>query len=169
MTTTTNPPARTVDRAQYGLAAFVTVVGIVVLVDALGLDAGFADQPVQPYAFSYAIGSVLVVLGVLLAVATWRGDVAEPEEGEDVDLSGGLDWTTLLQLVAVIVVVVALINWLGWAIMGAFLFAASARILGSRRLLLDVGVGIALSLLTWYGFYVGLGIPIPAGVLDGVL
>lgn len=169
MTTTTNPPARTVDRAQYGLAAFVTIVGIVVLVDALGLDAGFADQPVQPYAFSYAIGSVLVVLGVLMAVATWRGDVAQPEEGEDVDLSGGLDWPTLLQLVAVIVVVVALINWLGWAIMGAFLFAASARILGSRRLLLDVGVGIALALLTWYGFYVGLGIPIPAGVLDGVL
>lgn len=169
MTATTNPPARTVDRAQYGLAVFVTLVGIVVLVDALGLDAGFADQPVQPYAFSYAIGSVLVVLGVLMAVATWRGDVAQPEEGEDVDLSGGLDWTTLLQLVAVIVVVVALINWLGWAIMGAFLFAASARILGSRRLLLDVGVGIALALLTWYGFYVGLGIPIPAGVLDGVL
>ena len=93
---------------------------------ALGLDAGFADQPVQPYAFSYAIGSVLVVLGVLMAVATWRGDVAQPEEGEDVDLSGGLDWTTLLQLVAVIVVVVALINWLGWAIMGAFLFAAGS-------------------------------------------
>jgi len=169
MTTTPVTASRTVDRAQYGLAAFVTLVGIVVLVDALGLDPGFADQPVQPYAFSYAIGSVLVVLGVLLAVATWRGDVAQPEEGEDVDLSGGLDWSTLLQLVAVIVVAVALIDWLGWAIVGAFLFAASARILGSRRLLLDIGVGIALSLLTWYGFYVGLGIPIPAGVLDGVL
>lgn len=169
MTTTPVTASRTVDRAQYGLAAFVTLVGIVVLVDALGLDPGFADQPVQPYAFSYAIGSVLVVLGVLLAVATWRGDVAQPEEGEDVDLSGGLDWSTLLRLVAVIVVTVALIDWLGWAIVGAFLFAASARILGSRRLLLDIGVGIALSLLTWYGFYVGLGIPIPAGVLDGVL
>jgi len=162
-------PERSVDRPQYGLAAFVSVVGVVVLVDALGLDAGFADQPVQPYAFSYGIGAALVVLGVLLAVATWRGDVAQPEEGEDIDLSGGLDWRTLLELAAVIVVVVALIDWLGWAIMGAFLFAAAARILGSRRLLLDVGVGIALALATWYGFYVGLGIPIPAGILDGVL
>ncbi len=166
---TPTAPPRTVDTAQYGLAAFVAFVGVVVLVDALGLDPGFADQPVQPYAFSYVIGSALVVLGVLLAVATWRGDVAEQEEGEDVDLAGGQDWSTLLQLIAVIVVVIALIGWLGWAIMGAFLFAASARILGSRRLLLDIGVGIALSLLTWYGFYVGLGIPIPAGVLDGVL
>lgn len=169
MNTSGTTPPRTVDKAQYGLAAFVTLVGIVVLVDALGLDPGFADQPVQPYAFSYAIGSALVVLGIALVVATWRGDVAAPEEGEDVDLSGGLDWSTLLQLIAVIVVVVALIGWLGWAIMGAFLFAASARILGSRRLLLDIGVGIVMSLLSWYGFYVGLGIPIPAGILDGVL
>lgn len=169
MNTSGTTPPRTVDRPQYGLAAFVTLVGIVVLVDALGLDPGFADQPVQPYAFSYAIGSALVVLGIALLVATWRGDVAAPEEGEDVDLSGGLDWSTLLQLIAVIVVVIALISWLGWAIMGAFLFAASARILGSRRLLLDIGVGIVMSLLSWYGFYVGLGIPIPAGILDGVL
>lgn len=158
-----------VDRAQYGLAAFVALVGVVVLVDAVRLEKGFADQPVQPYAFSYVIGTVLVVLGAVLALATRRGDVAEPESGEDVDLSGGLDWRTLLQLVAVMVVVVALIGWLGWAIMGAFLFVASARVLGSRRLLLDVVVGVALALLTWYGFYVGLGIPIPAGVLDGVL
>lgn len=168
-----NPAARsggtTVDRAQYGLAAFVALVGAVVLVDALGLDPGFADQPVQPYAFSYVIGGVLLVLGALLALATWRGDVPTPEEGEDVDLSGGLDWRTLLALIAVMAVVVALIGWLGWAIMGAFLFVASARVLGSRRLLLDVAVGVALALLTWYGFYVGLGIPIPAGVLDGVL
>ena len=167
--TTTTPPERTVDTPQYALAAFVGLVGVVVLADALTLDPGFADQPVQPYAFSYAIGAVLVVLGVLLAVATWRGDVAAPEEGEDVDLSGGLDWRTLVQLVAVFLVVVALIDWLGWAIMGAFLFAASARILGSRRLLLDIGVGVVLALVTWYGFYVGLGIPIPAGILDGVL
>ncbi len=27
----------------------------------------------------------------------------------------------------------------------------------------------ALSVGTWYGFYVGLGIPIPAGILDGIL
>ncbi len=167
--TTPTPTARTVDTPQYALAAFVGLVGVVVLADALTLDPGFADQPVQPYAFSYAIGAALVVLGVLLAVATWRGDVAAPEEGEDVDLSGGLDWRTLVQLVAVILVVVALIDWLGWAIMGAFLFAASARILGSRRLLLDIGVGVVLALVTWYGFYVGLGIPIPAGILDGVL
>jgi putative tricarboxylic transport membrane protein len=168
-TTTPTTRGRVVDTAQYGLAAFLLVVGAVVLIDAAGLDRGFADQPVQPYTLGYVIGTVLVILSVLLAVATWRGDVAEAEGGEDVDLTGSSDWVTVAKLGAVFVVVVLTVEWLGWAIVGAFLFAGTARVLGSRRLVLDIAVGVALALLTWYGFYVGLGIPIPAGVLDGVL
>ncbi len=41
--------------------------------------------------------------------------------------------------------------------------------LGSRTPVRDIAIGVALSVGTWYGFYVGLGIPIPAGILDGVL
>lgn len=167
----TRVPARgkVVDTAQYGLAAFLLVVGVLVLVDASGLEKGFADQPVQPYAFGFVIGTVLVLLSALLAIATWRGDVAEAEDGEDIDLTQGSDWATVAKLGVVFSVVVLTIGWLGWAIVGAFLFVGTARILGSRRLILDIGIGVALSLLTWYGLYVGLGIPIPAGVLDGVL
>ena len=169
--TTTSSPGRgrVVDTAQYGLAAFLLAVGVMVLIDAAGLEKGFADQPVQPYTFGYVIGGVLVLLAVLLAVATYRGDVAEGEAGEDVDLTQGSDWLTVAKLGLVFAIVVLTIDWLGWAIVGAFLFAGTARILGSRRLILDVAIGTALSVLTWYGFYVGLGIPIPAGVLDGVL
>lgn len=172
MTTTNDTPTQArpqVDRAQYGLSGFLAVVGAYVVIEAVGLAPGFADQPVQPDAFPYVVGTALLVLSVLLAVATARGDVAEAEGGEDVDLGQGSDWITVAKLTGVFLVAVVTIAWLGWAIVGAFLFAASARILGSRRLVLDVIVGIALALLTWYGFYVGLGIPIPAGILDGVL
>ncbi len=175
MTTDITPEAREssrgkiVDTAQYGLAAFLLVVGVLVLVDAAGLKDGFADQPVQPYTFGYVLGSVVVLLSVLLAVSTYRGEVAEAEVGDDVDLTQGSDWATVAKLCAVFVVVVLTISWLGWAIVGAFLFVGTARVLGSRRLILDIAIGTALGLLTWYGFYVGLGIPIPAGVLDGVL
>ncbi len=173
MTTTreTEPRAgvRTIDKAQYGLAAFLAVVGAYVVYDATTLSDGFADQPVQPYAFPYVVGSVLLVLAVLLALATARGDVAQAEEGEDVDLTQPSDWVTVGKLVAVFVVNIALINWLGWAITGAFLFAATAQVLGSRTLIRDVAVGVALSVGTWYGFYSGLGLAIPAGILDGVL
>jgi putative tricarboxylic transport membrane protein len=158
-----------VDKAQYGLAALLVVVGGVVLYDALGLEDGFADQPVQPYAIPYVVGAALVALGVLLAVATARGDRPEAEEGEDVDLTQGTDLRTVGLLAAVLVVNIVLIDWLGWAITGALLFAGCAGVLGSRTHVRDLAVGAALSVGTWYGFYVGLGIPIPAGILDGVL
>jgi putative tricarboxylic transport membrane protein len=176
MTDTTPTPTdargdapRTIDRAQYGLAAFLVVVGGYVVIDATTLDKGFADQPVQPYAFPYVIGTVLLLLGVALAVATARGSRPEAEEGEDVDLSSPGDWRTVGLLALVFVANIVLIDWLGWAITGALLFAGSAWVLGSRHHVRDIAVGVALSVGTWYGFYVGLGIPIPAGILDGVL
>ena len=158
-----------VDKAQYGLAAFLVLVGGYVLYDAVGLEDGFADQPVQPYAVPYIVGSVLVLLGVLLAIATARGDLPESDEGEDIDLTQGTDVRTVGMLAAVLIANLALINWLGWAITGALLFVGATRALGSRTLVRDIGVGVALSVGSWYVFYVGLGVPIPAGILDGVL
>jgi len=163
------PSTRRVDRAQYGLAAFLTVVGAYVIYDASGLQEGFADNPLGPRAMPYLVGSVLLLLAVLLAVATARGDVPEAEAGEDVDLSEPSDWATVAKLVAVFVLNLVLIDTLGWAITGALLFAGCAAVLGSRTHVRDLAIGAALSVGTWYGFYVGLGVPIPPGVLDGVL
>jgi putative tricarboxylic transport membrane protein len=158
-----------IDKAQYGLAAFLVLAGGYVLYDAVGLEDGFADQPVQPYAVPYIVGAALLVLGVLLAIATARGDLPESDEGEDIDLTQGTDLKTIGFLTAVLVANLALINFLGWAITGALLFVGATQALGSRTLVRDIAVGVALSVGSWYAFYVGLGVPIPAGVLDGVL
>lgn len=160
---------RVVDTAQYFLAGFLGLGGIYVLYDATTLSKGFADQPVQPYSFSYVVGAGLVVLAVLLALATARGDVAEAEEGEDIDLTETSYWATVAKLVVVFALNIALIDWLGWATTGALLFAGTAHVLGSRTLLRDLAIGVVLSVGTWYGFYSGLGLAIPAGILDGVL
>ncbi len=157
------------DSAQYGLAAFVAAVGAYVIYDASGLEPAFSDQPVQPSAFPYVIGAALVLLAALLGVATFRGDRPQAEEGEDVDLSQQADWPTVAMLGGVFAANIALIGVLGWAVTGAFLFAGSAWVLGSRRPVLNLAIGALLSVGTWYGFYVGLGVPIPAGILDGVL
>jgi putative tricarboxylic transport membrane protein len=158
-----------IDKAQYGLAAFLLLVGGFVLVDALGLEKGFADQPVQPYAVPYIVGGALVLLGILLAIATARGDIPESDEGEDIDLTQGTDVRTMGMLAVVLLANLALINFLGWAITGALLFVGATRALGSRTLVRDIAVGVALSVGSWYAFYVLLGVPIPAGILDGVL
>jgi putative tricarboxylic transport membrane protein len=160
------PPRQ--DKAQYGVAALLGVVGAYTVYDATTLTVGFGD-PVGPRAFPYVIGGVLVGLAVLLALATARGDVPEAEAGEDVDLTHRADWTTVVKLVGVLVFTIATIGWLGWAITGAVLFAGAAWALGSRTLIRDVLVGAVLAVGSWYLFYVGLDIPLTPGVLDGVL
>jgi putative tricarboxylic transport membrane protein len=156
------------DRAQYGVAALLAVVGGYTIYDATTLNVGFGD-PVGPRAFPYVIGGVLVGLALLLAVATARGDVPEAEAGEDVDLTHRADWPTVVKLVAVLLFTIATVDWLGWAITGAVLFAGAAWSLGSRTLVRDVLVGTVLAVSSWYLFYVGLDIPLTPGVLDGVL
>ncbi|MFT4299045.1 MAG: tripartite tricarboxylate transporter TctB family protein [Aeromicrobium sp.] len=157
-----------VDKAQYGLAAGLGVVGAYTIYDATTLSVGFAD-PVGPRVFPYVIGSVMVVLAVLLAVATARGDRPEAADGEDIDLTTPADWVTVLKLVGVLVVNIALVNTLGWAITGAILFAGCTWALGSRTYLKDILIGTVLSVGSWYFFYVGLDIPLTPGILDGIL
>jgi putative tricarboxylic transport membrane protein len=164
----TTQDVRPIDRAQYGLAAALAVVGIYTVVDARGLNVGFGD-PVGPRVFPYVVGIAMVVLGVVLAVATARGDMAEGEEGEDVDLTTPIDWLTVGKLIGILVLNLLLVNILGWAITGALLFAGCAWALGSRTLLRDLIVGAVLSVASWYFFYVGLGVPLTPGILDGIL
>lgn len=166
-TPTKEPTA--VDKAQYGLAAFLVLVGGYVVYDASTLEDAFSDQPVQPWALPFVVGGALLLLGVALAVATARGDRPEAEEGEDIDLSQGTDLRTIGLLTGVLVLNMLLIDWLGWAITGALLFTGATYVLGSRTWVRNLAIGAALSLGSWYGFYVGLGLPIPAGILDGVL
>jgi putative tricarboxylic transport membrane protein len=156
------------DLAQLGLAALLLVVGGYTLYDATTLRVGFGD-PVGPRLFPYVIGAVTVLLGVLLVLATLRGDVPEGEGGEDVDLRQPADWVTVLKLVGVLLFTVLTVSFLGWAVSGALLFVGAAWSLGSRTLVRDVIVGLVLSVASWYFFHEGLGVILPAGILDGVL
>jgi putative tricarboxylic transport membrane protein len=157
-----------VDRPQLGLAALLAVTGTYTIYDATTLQVGFGD-PVGPRAFPYVIGAGMLVMAVLLVFATLRGDRPEAEGGEDVDLTTPADWVTVLKLVGVLAFTVATIGFLGWAIVGAVLFTGAAWALGSRTPVRDALIGVVLSVGSWYAFYVGLGIPLPAGILDGVL
>ena len=161
-------PSGTVDKAQYGLAAALLVVGVYTIIDARGLTVGFGD-PIGPRVFPYLIGVGMIVLAALLAVATSRGDVAEAEAGEDIDLTSPADWVTVGKLVGILVLNLLLVNVLGWAVTGAFLFAGCAWALGSRTLVRDLIVGAVLSVGSWYFFYSGLDVPLPPGILDGIL
>jgi len=165
-----NPVAKTVDKAQYIVCVVMIAVGAFLIYDALSLEAGFAKvDPVGPKLFPIAIGAVLIVLAVVLAVAIPRGSVGEADAGEDVDPNTPGDWRTVGLLVGLFVAVIVLVNPLGWAITGTLLFAGAATILGNRHYIRNVVIGAALAVVSFYAFYSGLGIPLPAGILDGIL
>jgi putative tricarboxylic transport membrane protein len=156
--------------AEYGVCLFLVALGAVVLVDALQLaDNRTGVDPLGPRPVPVLLGSLLIGLAVLLAVAVSRGSRGEAEAGEDIDLTQRVDVRTVLLLLAVFVANILLIDVLGWVISGGLLFYGAAIALGSRHYVRDLAVSAALSLSTFYGFAIGLGVGLPAGILQGIL
>ena len=164
------PSAGSRNLAEYGVCLFLVVLGAVVLVDALQLsDNRTGVDPLGPRPVPVLLGSLLIGLAVLLAVAVARGSRGEAEAGEDIDLTQRVDVKTVLLLLAVFVANILLIDLLGWVISGGLLFYGAAIALGSRHYVRDLAISAALSLGTFYGFAIGLGVGLPAGILQGIL
>jgi putative tricarboxylic transport membrane protein len=168
MTSETAPKGQ--GRSELGVALFLLALGVLVLVDAAGIPQTAGQTgPIGPKAVPYFLGAALVVLSVLLAIDVLRGGRGEQETGEDVDLSHGTDWRTVLILIGAFLANVVLIERVGWPVSGAILFFGVAFALGSRHFIRDPLIAIALSIGTWYLFALGLGIELPVGVLKGIL
>lgn len=171
MSTPATPAAAGVrDRAQYGVCAALAAVGVVVIVDATRIGAATSsNDPVGPRAMPLVVGTLLLVVSALYALDVARGGVGEAEAGEDVELGHPADWRTVGILAGAFVVNALLIEPLGWVISGSLLFALSAYALGNRHHVRGLAIGIALALATFYAFAIGLGVNLPAGVLQGIL
>jgi putative tricarboxylic transport membrane protein len=165
-----DPQPGGIDKPQLGLAALVAAVGLFCIVGTWNVEAGFSGaDPLGPRFLPRLVGVGLLVMAGILAVVTFRGDRGEAEGGEDVDLTHKPDWVTVAKLAGIFALNIALVDFLGWAITGALLFAGVARVLGSRTWIRDLIIGAVLSVGSFYAFYVGLGVPIPPGILDGIL
>lgn len=170
MSTSIDSTSRLAGRSELGVALLLGAAGVVVLLDAAGLDVPYSQaDPVGPRTVPLIVAGLLLSCAVALAVDVLRGGHGEAEEGEDVDLTAPTEWRVVLPLVGAFVANILLIDVLGWVLSGALLFWGSSWALGSRRPARDAVIALALSLTTFYGFYLGLGILLPAGVLEGVL
>jgi putative tricarboxylic transport membrane protein len=166
----TSLPSSLKGRSELGVAALLGAVGAFVLFDALRLVVPYSQSdPVGPKTLPIIVGALLLVCAVTLAVNVLRGGRGEAEAGEDVDLTHPSDWKTVLPLAGAFIANILLIDWAGWVISGTVLFWGSVWALGSRHYVRDGLISLALALLTFYGFYLGLGIALPAGLLEGIL
>jgi putative tricarboxylic transport membrane protein len=158
------------DYAQYIVCAVMVAVGAFLVFDALSMPGGYAEvDPVGPRFFPVFIGAGLLVMAVVLAVAIPRGLRGEADAGEDIDPDMPSDWRTVGLLVGLFVLLIALVIPLGWTIASALFFGGCATVLGSKHYVRNFAIGAVLGIASFYAFYSGLGIPLPAGILDGIL
>jgi putative tricarboxylic transport membrane protein len=158
------------DRAQYGVCAFLALVGTLVIVDASRLGhVATGNDPIGPKPVPILLGVLLLVVAALYAVDVARGGQGEAEAGEDVDPTSPIDWRTVLMLIGAFALNAVLIEPAGWVISGTVLFWGSAYALGNRHYVRNLLIAVGLSLATFYAFAIGLGVNLPAGVLQGIL
>ncbi|PRY60634.1 tripartite tricarboxylate transporter TctB family protein [Glycomyces artemisiae] len=159
------PPKR--DLAQLWVCGFLAVLGVLVIVDASRL-GGFSasNDPIGPKPIPIILGVLLFAVAAFYALNVLRGG-----HGEDGGSGANekFDLKTVGLLCAVFIANALLIDWLGWVISGSLLFWGAAIVLGSRRYFLTLAAAVVLGLATFYGFAIGLGLGLPAGVLQGIL
>ncbi|GAB3995425.1 tripartite tricarboxylate transporter TctB family protein [Glycomyces albus] len=162
------PAPRGPDRAQYWVCGFLALLGGLVIFDAATMD-GFtaSNDPIGPEPVPIILGAALIALAALYAIDTARGGRGAVEDGESG--ADGFDWRTVGLLCAVFVGNALLIDRLGWVISGSLLFYSAALVLGSRRYFWALVAAVTLALTTFYGFAIGLGVGLPAGILQGIL
>lgn len=139
--------------------------------------------------------TVAVALGVTVLVSPRRAHLADESTEVSTDMLedlGRLDQTSEIRVVApdaarvgasaaatrvdvvtVVLTVLAiaafilLLPVLGWLLSAAGLFWSLTRIFGSRRPLFDIAVGVIVSSIVQLAFGAGLGLSLPAGILEG--
>ena len=162
--TTTGPARQRAGLSEFGVVGLLAGLGVLVVVEAGTINESLASaRTLGPRTVPYFVGGLLLVIAVLLALDIARGGRGEQEAGEDIDLSHGTDWLTLSGLVVLVAGVGQLIPVIGFPASGALLFFGVVRLLGGRKLWVDLLVSVVVPLLGFLLFTEVLGIYLPAG------
>lgn len=165
MTTLAPAPAPTGKRggySEYGVVGLLAGLGVLVLIETQSIKESLAGQhTLGPRIAPYFVGGMLLVVAAFLALDIARGGRGEQEAGEDIDLSHGTDWITLSALAALVAGTGQLIPLIGFPLAGMILILGVVRLLGSRRLLVDLLVSAGLSVSAFLLFTEVLGIYLP--------
>lgn len=144
------------------VSIFLLVVGIALAVAVLRAPrrAHVAEDPTE------ISNEMLEDLGGIDATSEIR--VVSPEDVVvDQDNTGPIDWRTLGTVVAALAVFIVVLPIIGWLISSAALFWGIARAFGSTRVLFDIGLAALIAGLVQLAFSAGLGLTLPAGILEG--
>lgn len=150
------------------LAIGLLLLGLFVLLQALGIGAARGYSPVGPSVVPTIVALGLILLAVLLlARVTIRPDVDLGQRATSE--ASNTHWPTVGLLGGVLLIYAFALAPLGYPVATMLLVPAAARVLGSRSSLRDLIIGAAVGALVWFGFTQLLGVRLPAGILGPIL
>jgi putative tricarboxylic transport membrane protein len=143
-----------IDKPSAALGSFATALGILVAILTRGFPGGSQYDVLGPRLLPYIVAGGLCLTGIAILVQAVRGGKVEREP---------FDYAPLLWIVAALIVPVVAIRVAGWIPVCTVVFALGARAFGSRRVWLDLALGLAFGALTFALFNYALGLNLPAG------
>ena len=167
---TPSPSSRRVDIGETLLALGAVVFGVLIIWQTTQIRLTPAYSKVGPRVIPYIVGAGLVLLGAWLAYEALTGRAATGSaHSEDADPTLPTDWRTVGLLALALIAYLFLIEPAGFIIASAVLFAWSSIAMGSRRYARDIVIGILLATALYLLFNRGLGLSLPAGILEGIV
>ncbi|MEV0352524.1 tripartite tricarboxylate transporter TctB family protein [Nonomuraea sp. NPDC050680] len=145
------------------VSAGFLAVALVVLAQAFMIPDGGGYQAVGPRAFPLLVGIGMAVVAVIGVVQAFRDPVTR--EGADEGADEGVHWRPVLLLIGALALYAVLLAPVGYWQATTLFFVAVARVLGSRKLVRDMVVGLLLALATYVLFDRVLGITLPPGLI----
>ena len=144
-----------------GVVLLAAGVAILVAVTAIPGRGGYSASGPRLVPLIVALGLIVLSL-VFLARTFVRPDLQLAERSTLEDAR--THWPTPLALMAGLVAYAELLEPLGYIVATSVFFALGARVLGSRRPLRDVAVGVALAVVVYVAFTELLGVALPGGL-----
>ncbi len=141
---------------EAGLGAFAILLGAYVAIDATGYRDGSTYDALGPSLLPYIIGAGLILTGLPILI----GAFAARASAKTVER---IDWKPVALIILGLIVPIPFILMLGWIPVITVVFAIGARAFGSRRTVVDLGLGLAFGILTFAIFNYGLGLHLPSG------
>ncbi len=158
------------------IGAVLLALGAGICIVTFGVTTLPGQDSLGPRLFPVLIGGGLVILGVANAWSGWRAmRQGSPHEGALIPVSDEVavaepgDWPTVLWVIAGLAIGALGYKSVGFIPSAWAVFFLTARGFAGRWSLRDALVGLVVVLIAFFGFTKGLGLPLPAGLLAGIL
>lgn len=139
-------------RRPWWLGLAVIAIGAICLQQAYGLPRASGYAGVGPADFVMLVGAVLIVLGLVLLAQIARGDSFDPQEAESAEAGARPSRKAFAFAAAGAAIPLLTMRPLGFPLTAMLAFALVTHAFGSRRVVLDCAIGLALGAICWLGF-----------------